>query len=73
LILDVMAGPNAGYTVQPKGSLNVNATDTRVRMNAAHERGMKHVRKTNIADVDASSNKKPTGLVRFNTTADERS
>ena len=54
-------------------SLDVNTADTRVRMNTAHKRSMKHVGKTNITDVDAASGEKATGLVRLNTAADERS
>ena len=70
-ILDVISGPNAGNTVQAERLLDINAENARVRMNAARQGSMQHIRKTNIADVDAASGEKAARLVWFNAAADE--
>src|SRR6266478_1205053 len=70
-ILDVSAGPNSCNTIESEGLLDINAADKCVGMSAAHNRGMQHVRKANIAHVDAASGKKATRLIRLNATPNE--
>jgi hypothetical protein len=43
-IFDVTSGPNCDDTVQTEGWFDLNAADARVRMHAARESSMKHVR-----------------------------
>ena len=62
-ILDVTAGPSSGNTIESEGLLDINTADERVGMSAAHDRGMQHVWKANIAHVDAASGKKATRLM----------
>jgi hypothetical protein len=67
---DLTPGPHSNDPVETKSIVDIDAADTGMSVNAAHESGMKHIRQTNIGNVQALACNEPTRFIRFDVAPD---
>src|SRR5205823_8565080 len=70
-VFDLPPGPQSNDPVETKSLLDIDSADAGMRVHAPQERGMKHVRQANIADVHAVSSNEATRFIWLDAAADE--
>jgi hypothetical protein len=67
---DVLAGPRSNDAIKTTSFLGIDPADPRMRLRTAQDGGVKHVRQTDIGNVQTASRNKAARSIRFDAAGD---